>query len=97
MKETSTVASDGRVRQVVRLERARVGALDHVDALVVAQPPVELAVGDVQRDHARGAAAQQAVGEAPGRGADVQAVAAGWVDTQSASSAFSSLIPPRET
>ena len=56
-------------------------------------PPVELAVRHVERDHVRGAALEQAVGEAAGRGADVEAVAARRVDP-SESSAFASLTPP---
>ena len=39
-------------------------------------------MGDVERDHARGAALQQAVGEAAGRGADVEAGAPGDVDRE---------------
>ena len=73
-----------------------VDALDHRDALVVAQPRVQLAVADVERDHPRGAALEQAVGEAAGRGADVEAVLAGGVDRQR-SSAWASFSPPRET
>ena len=72
----------GRVGQVARRQRARVGALEHGDALVGAQRPVQLAVGDVERDDVRGAALQQAVGEAAGRGADVQAAAPGGVDAR---------------
>ncbi len=72
----------GRVRELVGLDRARVATLDHGHALVVAQPPVELAVGDVERDHVRGAALQQAVGEAARRGADVERLAPRDVDRQ---------------
>ena len=86
----------GRVRELVRRERAGVGALDHGHALVLAQAVVELAVGDVERDHVGRAALEQAVGEAAGRGADVERAAAGDVDP-SASSALASLTPPRET
>ena len=43
------------------------------DAGVLAQAPVELPVTDVDRDHHRRSALEQAVGEAAGRGADVEA------------------------
>ena len=43
---------------------------------------MELAVADVERDHARGAALEQAVGEAAGRRADVEAVPARRVDAE---------------
>jgi hypothetical protein len=39
-------------------------------------------VADIQRDHVDGAAAEQHVGEAPGRGADVEAVAAYDIDRE---------------
>ena len=61
-----------RVRELLGRERAGVDALDHGHARVLAQAPVELAVGDVERDHVRRAALQQAVGEAAGGRADVQ-------------------------
>ena len=68
----------------------------HDDPRVVAQPPVELPVADVERDDAHGAALQQHVGEAAGRGADVQALAALDGDLK-ASSAWASFSPPRPT
>ena len=43
---------------------------------------MELPVADVERDHARGAALEEDVGEAAGRGADVEAVAPGRVDAE---------------
>ena len=46
-----------------------------VDPAVRPQPRVELAVADVERDHPRGAALQQAIGEPAGRRAEVEAVA----------------------
>ena len=82
MKETSTVAREGREGQVGRAHLARVEALDHGHPRVLAQACVDLAVGDVDRGHPSGAALQQAVGEAAGRGADVEAVAAGDVDPE---------------
>src|ERR1700729_1629587 len=47
-------------------------AVDYGYAWIGAQAPVELAVGDVERDHVRGAALEQAVGEAASRGANVE-------------------------
>ena len=61
---------------------ARVRALEHDDARVGAQLRVELAVADVDRVHARGAALQQAVGEAAGRRADVEADAARGIEPE---------------
>ena len=80
MKETSIVARSGAERKLAGVEVARVAALDHGHPGIVAQAPVELAVGDVERDDPRRAALQQAVGEAAGRGADVEAVEPGDVD-----------------
>ncbi len=54
-------------RQVGGSERPDVEALDHGDTRVVAQPRVQLAVADVERDHVVRAALEQAVGE-PSRG-----------------------------
>ena len=79
MNDTSIVtrsnsrASGGKCigRQVTRV---RPFEDDH--SRIAAQPPVELAVADVERDDARGAVPQQDVGEAPGRGADVERRAA---------------------
>ena len=68
-----------------------------VDARVVAQRPRELAASDVDRDDVRGAPLQQAVGEAAGRRADVDARARPRTSTANASSAAASLCPPRET
>jgi hypothetical protein len=45
----------------------------HLDARVLPDLPRELPVPDVERDDARRAALQQAVGEAAGRSADVEA------------------------
>ena len=82
MNETSTTIRSGANGQLARLERAGVAALEHRHARVLAEPPVELAVGDVERDHGRGPALEQAVGEAAGRGADVEAAAARRVDLE---------------
>ena len=72
----------GGVGQVAGDEVAGVRALDHRDAIVGAQRPVELTIGDVEGDHVGRAALQQAVGEAARRGPDVQAPAPGDVDAR---------------
>ena len=82
MKETSTVASAGTNGRSAGVELAGVEPLDHGHARVLAQAHVDLAVGDVDGGHPRGAALQQAVGEAAGRGADVEAVAPFDVDAE---------------
>ena len=56
MNDTSmvTMSKTPRVgRKRVGRQRARVRPLEHDDARVGAQPPVELAVADVERDDAR--------------------------------------------
>ena len=83
--------------QIAARERARVDALDHVDARIAADLPVELAVADVERDDARGAALQQHVGEAAGRGADVERRRVPATSMPNVSSACASLRPPRPT
>ncbi len=60
------------MRDVRWRQGTSVHAFVDVNARVSAQPPVQLAVADIERDHARRAALQQDVGEAAGRGADVQ-------------------------
>ena len=80
MNETSHVTSDGRERK--RAERARVRPLEHDHTGIAAQLRVELAVADVDRDDARGAALEQAVREAARRRADVEAVRAGHVEAE---------------
>ena len=82
MNETSMTIRSGRVRELVGRDRAGVDALDHGHAVVLAQAVVELAVGDVERDHVLGAALEQAVREAAGRGADVERAAAGDVEAE---------------
>ena len=56
---------------------------------------MQLPVADVERDHARGAALEQHVGEPAGRGADVERSAAPSASTPNASSACASFSPPR--
>ena len=76
MNEASTTTRSGGGAKSSRREIARVDALAHVDARVVAELVGELAVADVDRDDARGAALEQAVGEAAGGRADVEAALA---------------------
>ena len=61
----------GHVRQIARRGEADIHAIEHGDAGILAQLERELAVADVHRDDGLGAAAQQHVGEAAGRRADV--------------------------
>jgi hypothetical protein len=58
------VARDELRRERERREPARVHPLEHDHPLVPAEPGVQLAVADVERDHPRGAALQEAIGEA---------------------------------
>ena len=85
MNDTSIVThvEGARVlRQLIGGERARVDPLEHDDAGIAPQLPVELAVADVERDDPRRAAAEQDVGEAAGRGADVEREASGHLDAE---------------
>ena len=61
-----------RTAEVLRLEVAGVGALEHRDPRVGAQRPRELAAPDVDREHRRRAGLQQAVGEPAGRRTEVE-------------------------
>ena len=83
MKETSQTTRLGRNGQVLAAQVAHVRPLEHGHAGILAQLRVELAVADVERDHARGAGLEEAVGEAAGRGADVETVLAGDVEAES--------------
>ena len=80
MKDTSIVTRSTGAGEVAERQVARVEALDDDDARVVAELPVQLAVADVERDDARGAALQQHVGEAAGGCADVEALASANLD-----------------
>ena len=73
MNETSHVTSCGR-DTAARVSDRAFDALEHGHARIVAELRVQLAVADVERDHARGAALEQHVAEPAGRGADVEAV-----------------------
>ena len=55
------------------LEVPDVGPVVDHDAVVVLQPPDQLSVSDVRGDHLAGPAAQQHIGESPGRCAGVEA------------------------
>src|SRR5581483_8450832 len=81
-RDERDVADDEVGRERQRAELARVRTLEHGHARVGAQARVELAVADVERDHAASARLQQAVGEAPRGGAHVDAVPAPRVDAE---------------
>ena len=72
MNETSATTSSGANGS--SRSAARVRPLEHRDARVVAQARVQLAVADVERDHARRPALQEHVREATRGRADVQGV-----------------------
>ena len=71
-----------RLRHHVPRERARVDAFANHDTRVVAQAPIELAVADVERDHAFGASLQQYVGKPTGRRPDVERAPACRIDVK---------------
>ena len=61
-------------RKVRGLHPAGVETLDCGDTRVISQPQVKLAKGNVDRGDPGGAALQEAVGEAPGRAADIKTI-----------------------
>ncbi len=71
MNDTSAVTKLGANGRRSAASVRGVGAFEHGDARVDAQPVVEQAVADVDGDHAAGAVLQQAVDEAAGRAAEV--------------------------
>jgi hypothetical protein len=71
-----------RVRHIIAGECARIDTLANDDAGVSAQPPIQLAASDVERDDARGAALQQHVGKAAGRRAHIQRAPPGRIDVE---------------
>src|SRR5829696_3565565 len=74
---------DDEVRRVRQLgDLAGVRPLEHGDPRIFADPGVQLSVADVERDHARCPALEQDVGEAAGRGAEVQGVTVRGVDPE---------------
>ena len=77
MNDTSMVTMSTRPGQLRRASRCRAFTpFEDEHARIGPQLPVELAVADVERDDVPGAALEQHVGEAAGRGADVERVAA---------------------
>ena len=62
-----------RLGETLGVKRARIDALERAHARVGGEARIELAAADVDRDHLRRAARKQDVGEAAGRGADVEA------------------------
>ena len=62
-----------RFAERLRRERARVDAFERADARVRREARIELSVADIDGDDLRRAAREQDVGEASGRGADVEA------------------------
>ena len=80
MNETSQTSRSGRNGS--SRERPRVRPLEHRDARVVPELRVQLAVADVDRDHARDAVLEQAVGEPAGRCADVDRIASVELDLE---------------
>src|SRR5262245_23049627 len=74
-------------------QRAHVQPLEHRYARVVPDARVQLPVPDVERDHPCCAALQEHVGEAAGRGPDVEAAAPVRVDSERVER-MSELLPP---
>ena len=85
-----------RERRVGGLQGAGVLSLQHAHPLVLAEPPMELSVGHVERDHGGGAALEEESLKPP-----VEApTSRQWRPEGSiakASSALASLMPPRDT
>ena len=73
MKLTSTVVKSGISGKRRRIECANVGFLQRRDSRVRAQSRVKLPAPDIDRIDAAGAARDQHVGKAAGRGADIKA------------------------
>src|SRR5262249_5689783 len=82
-REERDVACDQLRSERQLADRARVHALEHGDARIVADLRVKLAVADVERDHPRRTALEQHVREPACRRADVEAVEAGDDDAES--------------
>ena len=76
------VADDeaGRKRQLADVSRIR--PFEDDDPRVLANARVQLAVADVECDHARSAALEQDIGEAACGSADVEAVTPGWINAK---------------
>ena len=97
MKLTSQTSRSTGSPMSSKLQLAGVDAFVHHDARIGAQLPVELAGADIHGVHARRARLQQAVGEAAGGGADIQADFARRRRCAKWRSAAASLSPPRLT
>ncbi len=69
-------------RERQRVQETSVRPLEHDHPRIVSQAGVQLAVADVESDHPGGAALEQDVGEAAGRGADVEAVEPARIDAR---------------
>ena len=82
MKLTSMVARSGCSAKSRRIEIADIGLLDGNDIVAAAQPRMQLAAADIDRIDAPRAALEQHFGEAAGRGADIEADAAGDIDAE---------------
>src|SRR4051794_21114607 len=81
-RDERDVARDDLRRERELAQPACVHALHHDHARVVADLRMQLAIADVERDHARGSALQQHVGEPAGRRADVERVDSRDIDPQ---------------
>src|SRR5258708_17978960 len=79
-----------------RIQVADVGALQHHHALILAQPPGELPVSDVDSVDEAGAPLQQGVGEPTCRGAGVEAHPAADIDTEVVQGAVKLLPSPAD-
>ncbi len=84
----------GRERELG--EVPRVDVLHHDHTRILAQTLVELRPADVERDHLGGAALEEDVGEAAGRGADVEAAPAGGIDAEGLERVVELLAAPRD-
>ena len=82
MNEASTDREVRGAADGLRRQRARVGALHDDDARVDAELVRELPVPDVDGDDPRGAALQQAIGEAAGRRPEIEATKAAHVERE---------------
>ena len=82
MKETSATIEIRGPGQVRGRQRAGVRAFHHDDAIVVAQLPVQLPVGDVEGHHGLSAALEEAVRETARRCPHVEAAPAGRVEAE---------------
>ena len=75
MRNEAHVDDDRRrpLAETLGVKRARIDTFEEPHALVRREARIELSAADVDRDNLRRAALEQDVGEASGRGADVEA------------------------